>query len=46
MTTKTCIQGPFKAHRRPRGRVLAQEAYVALAAVACLSYVLYLAIVG
>jgi len=46
MTTKSCIQGPFRPHRRPRGRVLAQEAYVAMAAVACLSYVLYMVIVG
>ncbi len=43
MLVRSGIYGPFRPTRRPRGRLLAQEAYLLLGLLAGLGYLVYVA---
>ncbi len=46
MLVRSGIYGPFRPTRRPRGRFLAQEAYLLMAVLAGLGYLAYVAFVA
>lgn len=43
MLVRSGIYGPFKPTRRPRGHLLAQEAYLLLGVLAGVAYLAYVA---